>query len=237
MRKIIRYIPNFITCLNLFSGCLACVMAFNGNFLMAAAFIYLSAIFDFLDGFAARVLKAYSTIGKELDSLADSISFGLAPGVIMFSLLQEVSFQGISPSLVAYIPYLAFIIPVFSALRLAIFNKDERQISSFIGLPTPANTIFMASLACSLPSVFREYGILLVFVILLFSYLLVSQLPMFSLKFKNLKWQDNALRFIFIALSALVLIIFSIKSLHWVIVLYILMSVGICLVNRKNQNK
>jgi len=225
MATIRKHIPNAITCLNLFCGCIACVMAFDGNFLMAAVFIYIAAVFDFLDGLAARTLHAYSDIGKQLDSLADVISFGLAPGVIMFCLLSmRFSFNNISFFFGDYIPYIAFIIPVFSALRLAKFNVDERQTTSFIGLPTPANAIFWASFACFLPSHFLQHGISVILLILLFSYLLISELPMFSLKFNNLKWKDNVVRYIFILLTIPILM-FGLKFLYLVIVLYILMSV------------
>jgi len=224
MINIKKHIPNAITCLNLFSGCLSCVMAFEGNYAMAAVFIYVAAVFDFLDGFAARLLKAYSAIGKELDSLADCISFGLAPGLIMFSIFQDVSFPYMPEFFVEYIPYLAFIIPVFSALRLAKFNIDERQTSSFIGLPTPANSIFIASLASNLPCFFVSYGIFLVFIVLIFSHLLVAEFPMFSLKIKNLKWEENSLLFLFLVLSAVILILWGVAGLYLTIVLYILMS-------------
>jgi len=235
MRAITKHIPNFITCLNLFSGCIACVMAFDGNFLMAAVFIYIAAVLDFLDGLMARALKAYSEIGKQLDSLADMVSFGLAPGMIMFSLLARIFFYKGAPDFAEYIPYIAFVIPVFSALRLAKFNIDDRQTTSFIGLPTPANAIFWASLACCLPSfLLQYYGIFLILFILVFSYLLVSELPMFSLKFKNLKWGDNAIRFIFIALSAL-LLVFGIENLYLVIVLYIIMSLIIAPFSKKEE--
>ena len=121
-----KHIPNFITCLNLFSGCVAVYLAFNGHHEGAFIAIMLSAVFDFFDGFASRLLKAYSPMGKELDSLADMISFGLAPGAIVFSLLST---TGVGE----YLPFVAFLIPIFSGLRLAKFNIDDRQTSSFIG--------------------------------------------------------------------------------------------------------
>jgi len=135
-----KHIPNSITCLNLFSGCVAVFLAFKGNYEGAIIAILLAAVFDFFDGFAARLLKAYSPMGKELDSLADMVSFGVAPGAIVFSLLSETN-------VCEWLPFLAFLIPVFSGLRLAKFNIDERQTTSFIGLPTPANAIFWAGLA------------------------------------------------------------------------------------------
>ena len=225
MAAIRKHIPNFITCLNLFSGCIACVMAFDANFLMAAVFIFIAAILDFLDGLVARVFNAYSEIGKQLDSLADMVSFGLAPGIIMFSTLaMRFSFNDVPFFFADYIPYIAFVIPIFSALRLAKFNVDERQTTSFIGLPTPANAIFWASFACFLPAHFLQNSVAVIVLILVFSYLLISELPMFSLKFKNLKWKDNAVQYIFIVLS-LIILAFGLQFLYLVIVLYILMSV------------
>ena len=185
-----KHIPNFITCLNLLSGCVAVWFAFNGNFEGAFIAIMLSAVFDFLDGLAARILKAYSPMGKELDSLADMISFGLAPGAIIFSLLTE---TGINELL----PYFAFIIPVFSGLRLAKFNIDDRQTSSFIGLPTPANAIFIAGLAFAYPDFLVTNLWLLVLITLVFSYLLIAEIPMFALKLKSLAWKENQIQYIF----------------------------------------
>jgi CDP-diacylglycerol--serine O-phosphatidyltransferase len=134
-----KHIPNFITTLNLFSGCVAVYLAFEGNYQGAFVAILLSAVFDFFDGFAARLLKAYSPMGKELDSLADVVSFGVAPGAMVFSLLATAGMN-------EWLPFIGFLIPVFSGLRLAKFNIDDRQTSSFIGLPVPANAIFWAGL-------------------------------------------------------------------------------------------
>jgi len=206
--KITKYIPNTITCLNLFSGCISCVMAFQGEYLYAALFIYLASIFDFLDGMTASLLKAYSDMGKELDSLSDIISFGMAPGIILFSWLQT-----IAPESNSFLPYIAFLIPIFSALRLAKFNIDTRQESSFIGLPTPANAILIASLISLNQSSYLSNLLsnvwIIIALILVLSFLLISKLPMFSLKFKNLTWSDNKTRYIFLILS----FIFS-NSLH-----------------------
>ena len=143
---ITRHIPNTVTCLNLFSGCIACVMAFEANYIWAAFFILLSSVFDFFDGLLSRMLKAYSPMGKELDSLAYDISFGVAPALIVFSLFKEVHYPEFLTGIAAYVPYAAFLIAIFSALRLAKFNIDERQTSSFIGLPVPAGALFWASL-------------------------------------------------------------------------------------------
>lgn len=213
-----KHIPNFITSLNLFSGCVAVFLAFNGNYQGAFIAILIAAVFDFLDGFAARMLKAYSPMGKELDSLADVISFGMAPGAIVFSLLNE---TGINELL----PYLAFLIPVFSGLRLARFNIDERQTSSFIGLPTPANAIFWAGLAFSFSDFLVTNLWILVVFTLLFSYLLVAEIPMFSLKFKNLAWKDNQIQFLFLIGCAIILAIFQLNAFALLVGWYILLSV------------
>lgn len=213
-----KHIPNFITSLNLFSGCVAVFLAFNGNYQGAFIAILIAAVFDFLDGFAARMLKAYSPMGKELDSLADVISFGMAPGAIVFSLLNE---TGINELL----PYLAFLIPVFSGLRLARFNIDERQTSSFIGLPTPANAIFWAGLAFSFSDFLVTNLWILVVFTLLFSYLLVAEIPMFSLKFKSLAWKDNQIQFLFLIGCAIILAIFQLNAFALLIGWYILLSV------------
>ncbi|MDL2211007.1 CDP-diacylglycerol--serine O-phosphatidyltransferase [Bacteroides sp. OttesenSCG-928-M17] len=202
MANVSRYIPNTVTCFNLFSGCIACVMAFEGKYQLAFLFIIISAIFDFMDGLLARLLNAYSPMGKELDSLADDISFGAAPSFIVFSLFKEVNYPDFLSGVSDYVPYIAFIIAIFSALRLAKFNIDERQTSSFIGLPTPANTLFWSSLVVGAHPFLTSdsfNAVYLILLVLLFSYLLVAELPMFALKFKSLKWKGNEIRFVFLA--------------------------------------
>ena len=229
-----RHIPNTVTCLNLFSGCIACVMAFEGNYLLALVFIVLGAIFDFFDGMLARLLHAPSPIGKELDSLADDISFGIAPAVIVFSLFKEVHYPAFLEGLQAYIPYLAFLIAIFSALRLAKFNIDERQTSSFIGLPTPANALFWASLTVGAHSFLTSTtfnAIYLFILVLVFSLLLVAEIPMFSLKFKNLSWKSNKIQFIFLAVCILLLVFLKLGGLAACIAWYILLS----LLTRKKE--
>lgn len=224
--NITKHIPNFITCLNLFSGCVSCVMAFQGAYLYAALFMYLAAVFDFLDGMTARLLNAYSRIGKELDSLSDMVSFGIAPGFILFSWMQTIAPDRL------FLPYLAFLIPVSSALRLATFNIDDRQAISFIGLPTPANAIFIASLISYvsllekpdfLSDIVSNVWVIITLIIVL-SFLQNSNLPMFSLKFKNLTWRDNKTCYIFLILSLALLIIFQLAAIPLIIVLFILMS-------------
>ncbi|WP_461641648.1 CDP-diacylglycerol--serine O-phosphatidyltransferase [Labilibaculum euxinus] len=231
-KGIIKHIPNSITCLNLLSGCTASLMAMEGYLVNAAFLILLAAVFDFFDGLAARVLKAYSPMGKELDSLADMVSFGFAPGIIALAYLKNAVLGSPSADFVpAELSYSqialllsAFIIPIFSALRLAKFNIDTRQTSSFIGVPTPANAMFWASLPLVL-----HYGnypqieislanpILLIATILITSYLLVTEIPMFALKVKSLAWKENKIRYLFL-ITLLVLAIL----LKWLVIPMIL---------------
>jgi CDP-diacylglycerol--serine O-phosphatidyltransferase len=222
---IIRGIPKTVTCLNLFSGCMACVEAFEAKYEWAAAFVILSAIFDFFDGLLARLFKVYSPYGKELDSLADEISFGLAPAFILFSIFKEVSYPSFLLGWKDYIPYLAFLIAIFSALRLAKFNIDKRQTSSFIGLPTPANALFWASIAVSFHQVSSTFHVWYLLVLtFLFSWLLIAEIPMFSLKFKNLSWKDNKVIFIFLAGCFPLVGIFKTGGFATIISWYILLS-------------
>ena len=222
---ITRHIPNALTCMNLFSGCIACVMAFHANFEMAMLFIVIGAVFDFFDGLAARLLHAYSNIGKDLDSLADDVSFGVAPALIVFSLFKEINYPDYLSFLANWSPYAAFLIAIFSALRLAKFNNDTRQTTSFIGLPVPANALFWASLIAGCKPIASYHPLLTLALVCLFSWLLVSEIPMFSLKFKNLSWKDNKIAFIFVIISAILLITLKIAGFAAVIVWYILLSI------------
>ena len=225
---ITRNIPNGITSCNLFCGCIASYMAFQGGFRMAMLFIVLGAVFDFFDGMSARLLNVSSPIGKELDSLADNITFGLAPSAVVFSLFMEIDIPEFMSGVSDLLPYSAFIISVFSALRLAKFNLDERQTTSFIGMPTPANALFWSSLAiCISEGEYLQwfnalYLLLLVFVM---SFLLVSELPMFSLKFKKLSWKTNKIKYIFLIVSISLLVLYGVNGLAAVILWYILLSV------------
>ena len=229
-----RQVPNTITCMNLICGCLSIIFSFDGKLETAAYFIFAAAVFDFFDGFMARWLKAYSAIGKELDSLADMVSFGLAPAFIMYALLlTAAATNGLQVEIFTcgwFIAVPAFIIAVFSALRLAKFNIDTRQTDSFIGLPTPANALFICSLAFissggSQLSILTGNLFFLNAVIVVFSYLLVAELSLFSLKFKSFDWTSNKIRYIFIVVSAFILL-----TLHWaglavVILIYIVLSI------------
>ena len=224
---ITRHIPNMVTCCNLFSGCIAAVMALQSNYEAAILFIILGAVFDFFDGMLARLLNVSGPLGKELDSLADDITFGFAPSAIVFSLFKEVQYPEFMSGVSEYFPYTAFIIAAFSALRLGKFNIDPRQSSSFIGLPTPANALFWGSLVVGAHSylVSDSFNAIYLFIlVILMSYLLVAELPMFSLKFKNLSWRDNKVSYIFLLICIPLLIVFRISGFAAIILWYILWS-------------
>ena len=217
-----KYIPNTITCCNLLSGCVASVYAFLGVYPLAFTFIIAGAVFDFFDGLSARALKVSSSIGKELDSLADVITFGFAPATMVFSWLRECADAHLDMLIAFAMPFVAFLLVAFSALRLAKFNVDERQTSSFIGLPTPANALFWGALVIGSHDaiVGQPYGWVLVLgLVLLFSWLLVAEIPMFSLKFKNLSWKCNRIVYIFLLVSL------GLNGLSAVIGWYIILSI------------
>src|SRR5690554_5572160 len=224
-----KHIPNFITSLNLFSGCIGTIFAFNGDLKTAAFFVILSAVFDFFDGFVARLLNVKSGIGKELDSLADMISFGFLPGMVMFQLITQSLNQTSSftdTGLISYLPYLAFVITVFSALRLAKFNIDTRQTVDFRGLNTPTNALFIVSLAFvkeGYPALIGSTTLLLVITFLM-SYLLIAEFRLFSLKFSSTKWADNQYKFIFLILSGLLILTMQFVAIPIILVLYIGLS-------------
>ena len=229
-----KHFPNTLTCCNLISGCIATYWAFQSDYQLALLFVVIGAIFDFFDGFAARLLHVSSPIGKELDSLADDVTFGFAPSAVVYSMISSLSNEiplfG-QPLLGQLLPYVAFIMAAFSALRLAKFNLDERQTTTFIGLPTPANALFWTSLAATfqfnqelMPN--EAYAVLLIVGVLVASWLLIAEIPMFALKFKSYGWQGNELRYGFIAASILLLAILGLKGFAAVIVLYVLTSIA-----------
>lgn len=226
-----KHIPNIITCCNLICGCIAAshVLIGEPRYDLALAFIIGGAVFDFFDGFAARLLHVSSPIGKELDSLADDITFGLAPGAIVYALIKGMPAPTGIDWINAALPYAAFFISAFSALRLAKFNLDERQTTQFIGLPTPANTLFWAALAMGAHEWIQQtpYSIwLLLAGVLISSFLLISEIPMFALKFKSFGWKGNELRYSFIIISAIMLALLGWIGFAWVIVLYIVVSIA-----------
>lgn len=223
----IRNIPNTLTCCNLFSGCIASCMAFQGNYVWAFVFIIIGAAFDFFDGMVARLLHVSSPIGKELDSLADDITFGLAPAAIAFALFQEVHYPDFIQSLRPVLPYTAFLVAVFSGLRLAKFNIDTRQASSFIGMPTPANALFWGSLVTGEHAFLTSphfNAVYLFVLVVVMSLLLVAELPMFSLKFKDLSWQHNKVSYIFLIGCIPLFLIFQWSGFAVVIIWYVILS-------------
>jgi CDP-diacylglycerol--serine O-phosphatidyltransferase len=233
-----KHIPNAFTTLNLVCGLISVTLVLQNHLVWAAFFIFIAAVFDYLDGTAARLLKAYSELGKQLDSLADLVSFGVAPGMIIFQLL---SLNCTSCNILErwhIIPYFALLIPVCSALRLAKFNIDPRQEVNFIGLPTPANAIFFASIPMIIyiqerihtfiqldfmVALFSNPRVLAVLAVF-FSYLLISDIRLFSMKFKSMSWKENQHRFIFLILSLVLLLIFSISAVPMVILAYLFLS-------------
>lgn len=224
-----KQIPNILTLLNLFTGCIAIVMAFQGNFKAVVIWVAMAALFDFLDGMAARLLEAYSPLGKELDSLADVISFGTAPASAVFILLRDYSLvPGYLEPLHIWIPYLAFLIPVFSAYRLAKFNIDERQTTSFIGLPTPANGLFWISYCFGMTEIVTQnenFFYLTAGLIALMSLMMISEIPMFSLKIKKMAFKGNEKQIFLIILMILLVTLQGISGISWGIAAYILLSV------------
>lgn len=221
-----QHIPNAITSLNLMFGCLSILSAIHGDLTMASAYIGLSAVMDFFDGFVARLLKVSGELGKQLDSLADVVSFGVAPGFIFYSIAGTC----FGPDFCIN-QYTFLLIPIFSAIRLAKFNIDTRQSDSFIGVPTPANAMFIASLPLILTH--DTYGLtgliqhqwFLIFFPLLSAYMLVAELPLLALKFKNFAFKGNEFRFILIIGCVLSVLILGYAGIAFSIVLYILLSV------------
>lgn len=224
-RAVKQNIPNTITSMNLFSGCMAVVSAFHFNETIGAMqgyewaflFIGLATVFDFCDGLSARLLHAYSALGKELDSLSDLVSFGVAPAALVFNLIQSQTGS--------WVAFLAFLIAVFGALRLAKFNIDDRQTTSFIGLPIPANAIFWIGVVAWNMD-FRYIGdAWMTALVVLFPLLMVSSLPMFSLKVKTLSLRSNVRRYALLLGTSMLVAAMQLAGLLWAIVFYILLSV------------
>jgi len=229
-----RHIPNCITCCNLISGCVATVCALSGDPKAAFVWIVIGAVFDFFDGLTARLLGVSSPIGKELDSLADDVTFGVAPSAIVFGLLCVMDYPAFVDGLSVcglpirrILPYAAFVMAAFSALRLAKFNLDERQTTSFIGLPTPANALFWASLATGGGALFGTSWALPVTLLLLClsCWLLVSEVPMFALKFKHWGWKGNEIKYIFVLSCIPLLLLLKWAAFAVIIAWYVVLSI------------
>jgi|TARA_B100000795_G_scaffold12969_1_gene8975 CDP-diacylglycerol--serine O-phosphatidyltransferase len=226
--KSFSFIPNAFTLLNLFFGCVAVVLGLSGNLEYLLLFVVLGLICDFLDGFFARLLKVNSTLGVQLDSLSDLVSFGMTSSVVMFLLIQksELVLDNTS-NFISYLPYFGFLITIASSYRLAKFNISSDQ-SSFIGLPTPANAILIVFI----PFLFEQFNktyylentYFLISIVIVSSYLLICNMKMFSFKLKNLKFNDNRLVFIFVSLSLLLFVFFKIAAFPLTIILYLLFN-------------
>ncbi len=219
-------LPNLITCCNLVCGCIATGAAFHGQYQWALLFIVLGAVFDFFDGLTARALSISGPIDKELDSLADVVTFGLAPSTVIFYLFHEVHYPAQLMPLHSVLPYTAFIMTAFSALRLAKFNLDTRQSTEFIGLPTPANALFWGSLALgqhAFLTSLRFNALFLLLFMLLFSWLLVAEVPMLSLKVKTWNWGENRWKYILL-LGALPCLLLGRSAFAAIILWYIVLS-------------
>jgi CDP-diacylglycerol--serine O-phosphatidyltransferase len=208
-------------------GCLGIISLLEGKDIPLAYFVWAACIFDFLDGFAARVLKISSPIGKELDSLADMISFGVLPALLMYTAISL-------KSTVSILPYVGLLIAVASAIRLAIFNLDVTQSDSFKGLPTPANALFITAIPF-LDAPFFDFvhkPLVLAIICVAFSMLLVSRIDLFALKFINFRWSDNKVRFAFLFLAVLLLVVLRVAALPLIILSYIALSLGVRMLSK-----
>ena len=221
-----RYIPTFLSCCNLIVGCIANAYAFNGDIKTAFLFVLLGSLFNFLDGIVARFLNASTPIGKELASLADNITFGMVPSMMVFYELHQLNCPEILEPIENILPYTAFLIAAFSALRLAKFNIDTHQKSTFIGLPSPANALFWGGLLI-LQSNYKDteaFYVMIIILVFLSSYLLFSKIPMPSLKFKKLNWKENRFCLFFLFTAVLLLFILSLPAFAIIICWYVILS-------------
>jgi len=215
-----KHFPNFLTLLNLTTGCLGIVWALQGDLTLAAMCLWLGALLDFLDGFAARLLQAYSPVGQQLDSLADLVTFGLLPAMIMYTLMRQ---QAAGP----YLPYIALLMPAFAALRLARFNIDTRQQTIFVGLPTPAHGLLISTLPLIIAA--NKYPELtawlaappvLALIALVTSALLVSPYRLMALKFTTYAWYPNRWRYGFLCIAVVLILSLQAEGLALSIILY-----------------
>ncbi|MBN3036559.1 MAG: CDP-alcohol phosphatidyltransferase family protein [Bacteroidales bacterium] len=236
-------LPNLITLLNLICGCIAVILIMNGHFIAAAVMTGAAVLMDFMDGMVARLLHTVSHLGKQLDSLADVVSFGVVPGLLVFMLMSDdPSIPELHAGPIRLVPLAALILTAAAAFRLAVFNLDSRQEKSFRGLPTPANAIFFISLpllqhswqlaAAEAPDIFfdavADYRVLLILVVV-FSLLMVSNIFMFSLKFEHYRWQGNRIRWLFLLLSLVLLILWGPAALPVLVILYVVVSLAVAI--------
>ena len=229
MNSRIFSIPNVFTLCNLFAGCLAIVSISKTNYELSLAFISASLVFDYLDGFTARLLNTDNVYGKELDSLSDIVSFGVVPGFIFYKLLVKAWPQ--TNTVWEYLPAIAFLITVFAALRLANYNIEEDSKDQFMGLPTPGVTLYAAGIwaihwseRCAWCIQLTGHPVFILLSVVCLSLLMISRIPLFNLRFSNLKWQSNEIRWTFLAISLLTLILFSENAPTLLVVIYILLS-------------
>lgn len=228
-----KHIPNIITLLNLFCGCIAVIFAIQNKMDWAIFWVSLGIFFDFFDGFFARLLNVKSELGLQLDSLADMVTSGVTPGIAMFQMLSSSNFIVHNDSLLStLLPYFGFLITLSSAYRLANFNIDPRQTLGFVGLPTPANALFVISLSVIashqmiapylLPVMQNTW--FLIGITLLSAYMLNAEIALFALKFKDYSFQNNKLKYIFLLISVLCLILLKLVAVPIIITLYVLLS-------------
>lgn len=236
-----KHIPNFITLLNLICGLVSIVYFAEGRLDMSAFMVFLAAMFDFMDGFFARLLKAYSPLGAQLDSLADVVSFGVAPSLILFSLIKEShGLPDLRAGQTHLLPFVALIVPLFTALRLAKFNIDTRQSVSFIGLPSPASGLLLASLPLIKSQLYTSQSLFYMIVTntyfyigvaVLMSLLMVSELPLFGLKFKSFSFKGNEVRYLFLVLALALLVSLQFVAIPFIVLLYVMLSLIVYLVD------
>ena len=232
MMTIKKQVPNTITLLNLFCGCIAMVFALNKEFEMAFYFVSLGIFLDFFDGFFARLFQVSSPLGLQLDSLADMVTSGVVPGIVMYQLMGSSSGYPKLGWIVEPFPFVGFLITLGSCYRLANFNIDTRQTDSFIGLPTPANALFILSLPLVLRNLDSFFVLelltnpfVLIGITLLSVYMLNAEIPLFSLKIKQMSMKKNALQIGFLLSSLVLIASFHYAGIPLVIVLYVLLSV------------
>lgn len=233
--QIKKHIPNLITLGNLFCGTIATIYAVQGNFVSAGLFVILGIVFDFFDGFAARLLNVSGELGKQLDSLADMVTSGVVPGIIMFKLIQKNIFNTphsfFEDSILGY-SLLGLILTLGACYRLAKFNIDTRQSDSFIGLPTPAMSLFVISLPLIQQFSTIEFvqnlianNYFLIAITILLTYLMNAEIPLFSLKFKEYSVKNNLMKYLFLVVSLLMIIFLQYISIPLIIILYVVLSV------------
>lgn len=237
IRRIKGLIPNTLTCCNLVSGCIATMFAFQQSYKSALLWIVIGAVFDFFDGMSARALHVSSDIGKELDSLADDITFGFAPSAMVYTLLTQMNYPDFLMFAEKWLPFMAFFMAALSGVRLAKFNLDTRQALTFIGLPTPANALFWGSLIASFSEdmVTKAWLVPVIIVgVLLFSLFLIAEIPLFALKFKDYTWKNNRIKYIFLGGCVVLLAVTGAKGISLCIAWYIVLTLALFVVSKKS---